>query len=94
MIQAFDFAVMMIVNMASFLTLLSLATLCYGAALPRAGDTTGFVRLPVSQTYKTGELANRQIQAGLANFEKGTIYVIDRKCDRSPSLLKYLTRLS
>lgn len=75
---------MIIVTMTSFLTVLSLATLCYGAAVPRADDASGIMRLPVSRMQKTGTLASRQIETGLANPENGTIYIVDRECNGYP----------
>jgi hypothetical protein len=84
-VQAFDFAFMTIVTMTSFLTVLSLATLCYGAAVPRADDATSIMRLPVTRMQKTGTLASRQINTGLSNPENGTIYIVDREYNGYPA---------
>lgn len=90
--QAFHFAFMItvtIVTMPLFLTVLSLATLCYGAAVPRADDATGIMRLAVTRMQRTGALASRQIETGLPNPENGTIYTVDRKCNRRPALWSF-----
>ena len=63
--------------MATFwLAALSLAVVGSAAGIPRAENGGGIMKLPIATIPRNETLPKRQIDAGLANPEYGTIHVV------------------
>jgi hypothetical protein len=61
----------------AWLAVLSLAALSFAASLPRTGDVSGIMRLPVYAIKHTRPSTKRQIDIGLNNPQYGTEYIVN-----------------